>query len=590
MTAAVADKLYPRCAAEELRATAGPGQTVDIGLRTPTPSAQLRITCLAFEVLSKSIGANGADSCAVPHQTEYNFALYVRGDYQDASTGTAASIEFSVKDVNGGSVNDILLSLPAQGTFLLQFVNKAAAAVDAGCTLAIRAVLEYEADGVPVPAAGGATPPSLVAVAPSTVYVSSRQYAYFVFRHTAVATGASADSVTLVPAASSCATRDGVLAMLFVAADATQAQSLTAGYIHPAMHSVWRFYFDTPGAYKLCYKVASSSDAVAASLLSVFAGNPAYYEVVRGAGPKGEVYLNTLTTVRFYGDALDTRAATGDRAKFVLDGESCEDGQAAGGVAVSTDLGPSNAYGPACTTSEWTWRLLSGGSFKICYQRAGHGWVEVPSVSDLGSGPVPATPVPAASVPTPTNAVTKLACPMAAVGAAAPDFTTNVRLELAVGSVPTSYFRTLSEILCLPRAAVTMTHVEPAGAGHCTVYLDILCDEADAPTDCSSAERKNYLVEIASEQTHQAKTLFLTAATVVKADAFVVEGLANGGGHGHGRHGLAEAIVAGVVVIAVAGIVTFGVLHYKQRQHYFVQFGQDEDEEVTIEIEDDSAA
>jgi hypothetical protein len=577
------DKLYPRCAAQELNAVAGPGVTTDVGVRTPTPSEQLRITCLAFEVLSQST-SGGADACAIPHQTEYDFGLYVQGDYTDPATSAPASIEFSVKDVNGGSVNGILLSLPAQGTFVLRFVNHAVAAASS-CTLKIRAVFEYEQSQAPI-SAGAATPPSVVAVSPATVYVSNRQYTFFVFRHTSVATGASADSVRLVPAVSTCASSDGVLPMLFVDASSPQAAQLTSGYLHPAMHSVWKFFFDTAGAYKICYKVSSNSAATESSLLSVFAGNPAYYAITSGAGPKGEVYLNTLTTVRFYGESLDTRAGTGDKAKFVDDGESCEDGVAAGGVAVSSDLGPQDDFGPQCTFSDWSWRLSEGGSFKICYMRAGHGWVEVPSINDLGSGPVPATPVPAVPIPTPTNAQTQLACPMATAGADAPDYSTNVKLSLTTPSVPSSYFRTLAEILCLPRSAITMTHVEPAKAGHCNVFLDILCDEADSVAHCSSAERKNYLVEIAAEGTHQAKTLLLTGALLVRADGFIVEGLESGGRSKYGKHSIVAILVVGVVIIAVSAIVTFGVLHYKQRQHYFVQFGQDEDEEVNIEIED----
>ena len=576
-----ADKLYPRCSAGELQAIASSGTTSDVGLRTPTPSNRLRITCLAFEVLSQST-TGGADACAIPHQTEYNYALYVQADFTDPATNAAASIDFSVKDVMGGSVNDILLSTPAEATFVLRFSNLMASG--STCRLKLRAVFEYEQVAATV-AAGQATPPSLVAVSPSTVFASSAHDTLFVFRHTTVASAAADDHVKLVPATSSCASSDSVT--LIVPATETQTQSVIAGYQHPGMHSVWAHHFEYSGAFKLCYKVATNTDFTESSLVSVFAGNPAYYQITAGAGPRGEVYLDTLTTVRFYGRGLDTRHAVGDKAKFVIDGESCEDGEAAGGVPVGTDLGPSDDYGPDCTFSDWSWRLQFPGSFKLCYQRVNHAWVEVPSISDLGPGAIaPATPVPAIPVPTPTNAQTHEACPTAAAGAADPGYSTNVKLTLAAPTVPSNYFRTLADILCLPRAAVTMTHVEPSGtAGQCNVFIDVLCNEADSAADCSSAERKNYLVEIASEMTHQAKTLLLVQAQIVRADGFVVEGLASPGGHG-GHKGLVGILVIAVTIIAVTAIVTFGVLHYKQRQHYFVQFGQDEDEEVNIEIED----
>lgn len=568
--------LYPRCATTELSAQASGGQTVSLQKLTINPS-ELIVACIAADVAT--IGGTESDkACTIAHQTDYAYRLFLTATYQDPNTNGVNSIDYELKDVMGGSANRLHIRLPAAGTYELRFANLAASS---GCVLKARAMLEVES-GTSDPSS--TPPPALVAVQPSVLYVASRSSTSFVFRHIRSSVGASADSVLLIETARQCssltATSAEGLEMSYVPPSA--AATALAGMPDPQSLSVQRHYFEQTGTFRVCYAVGTRSSWSEVAMLSVFSGNPSYYTFESGQGPQGQIYTNREITIRFHGFGLDTRQG-GDQAKFVEDGKSCEDGLPAGGVKVATDLGPADDWGPSTTYTEWKWTLLAGGAYKVCYKRKDHPWVEVPSLAEVGPGAIDITFPPQGPVPTPTDPITHDDCPMAPNGADNTRAFTNTILKvvLTTTKVPASYLSTLSQALCLPVSSISIVRQKTSDEG-IQLWIDVNCDakESNAKLPCDPQERKNYAVHLSETSSPIAARLKWKSATQTSQDDIFAEGDPAGGLTGllANKKSRGAFFIGCATLLIVVGLVVFGVLKYKEKQHYFIQFGVDEDD------------
>jgi hypothetical protein len=578
-TASRNKNLYPRCASTELSSQAIGGQTKSMQ-RLPIHPSELIIACIAADI--STIGGSASDAaCTIAHQTDYAYRLFINASYVDPVTNNINSIEYELKDVMGGSANRIHIRLPAAGTYELMFENQARSS---SCVLKARAMLEVESglsDASSTPA------PVLVAVKPTVLYVESIKNAFFAFRHTRSSLGASADQVLLIESTRQCgelaaSSADG-LVLEYVPSD--KATEIVVDMPDSMSLSVRKHYFDRTGTFRVCYALgASLSTWNEVAMLSVFSGNPSYYTFESGQGPQGQIYTNREITIRFHGFGLDTRP-TGDQAKFVDEGTSCEDGAPAGGVRVATDLGPADDWGPNTKYTEWKWTLLSGGSFKVCYKRKEHAWVEVPSLAEVGPGAIDFTLPPQGPVPTPTDPISHEDCPMAPNGAENTRSYTSTILKVVLGTtkVPTSYLSGLSRALCLPVSAISIARQKSSDSG-LQLWIDITCDTkgANDKVPCNAQERKNYAVHLAETNSPIAASLQWKSASQTSQDDIFAEADADGGLNGllSNRKSRGAFLIGCATLLAVVGLTVFGVLKYKEKQHYFIQFGVDEDGDI----------
>lgn len=574
--------LYPRCASDELSAQAVGGQTVSVKTLTETPS-ELILACIAVDVAPP---AGSESACSVAHQTDYNYRLFLAASYTDAQ-GTQQTTEYDLKDVAGGSVNRIHVTLPSAGTFVLRFQNLH----QSSCSLKVRVMLETAIGS----ALATVQPnPVLIGVRPPVVYTASTSYAYFLFRHVTSSIGARNDAVVLIDSTKSCddvdtLTASGATLDLALATnqDAGYAAAI-AGIDNINTVSARKIYFDRTGTFRICYNKLESA------FVSVYSGNPSYYTFEGGQGPQGQIYVGREVTVRFHGYGLDTRP-DGDQAKFVKDGETC-DAAPAGGVRVATDLGPADDWGPNTKFTEWKWTLTAVGSFKICYKRRHHSWVEVPSIDELGPGAIEQTLPPQAPVPTPTDPISKEDCPLAPNGDEAKvAYPTLLKVTLTTSAVPPSYLSTLSRLLCLPVTATSISRQGHSATGHVVLWLSIQCDPAGSTTrtPCNAQERKNYAVHLMESQSPLLQQLHWESAQLSSQDdIFGVEDDSLLAGVMHDNRTRHAFFVGCATLIVVAAMVVYGVLKYREKRHYFVQFGMDdeeacgEDADVDLEIDE----
>lgn len=578
--------LYPKCASEEVAAQASSEKTVELQkLLNGASATELILACVAFDVVPVSSEA----SCAVPHQTDYAYRLFVEASFVDGSTGSSRTMEYDLRDVSGGSVNRIHITLPSAATYKLKLANTNRAS--SGCVLKIRAMIEAEAGSN---VAESASPvPALIGVRPSVLYASSSSYAYFVFRHVVSALGSADDRVVLIESTRQCSsivTTDGTLALQFVGSQDASFTRNTAGFEEPSTLSVREFYFDTPGTFRMCYRQATRSQWMESAMVSVYGGNPSYYTFEKGQGPHGEIYVGREVTVRFHGFGLDTRPG-GDQAKFVQEKDRCEDGAAAGGVRVATDLGPADDWGPNTRFTEWKWTLMEAGSFKICYKRKDHPWSEVPSLDDLGPGAIQQTLAPSAPIPTPTDPIKHNDCPLAPNGdESTVSYPTLLRVQLTSTTVPSSYIALLQRVLCLPSGVVSISRQSKSPSdGTVILWLSIECgastsETANSKKACSSQERKNYAIHLVESNSPALQQLqWSTAKLTSQDDLFaVVDGEGGLVGLLSNKHSRRAFYAGCATLITIVGLAVYGVLKYREKQHYFVQFGLD-DEDVENE-------
>eukprot|EP00929_Paragymnodinium_shiwhaense_P123459 TRINITY_DN9734_c0_g5_i1.p1 TRINITY_DN9734_c0_g5~~TRINITY_DN9734_c0_g5_i1.p1 ORF type:complete len:1096 (+),score=165.78 TRINITY_DN9734_c0_g5_i1:67-3354(+) len=163
----------------------------------------------------------------------------------------------------------------------------------------------------------------------------------------------------------------------------------------------------TPGPYKMCYKVTGESYSLLATSLIV-KGATSYERT--GYGDQ-LAHTGELTSFTIYGNGLDQRTDIGDRAKFIDSPRVDCTGSPAGGTTEVTDLGPTDDTGQTQVTMDVTFTTL--GQYQLCYKIKGGSYIIVPGVLTIA----PPTPQPTAvptAVPTgePTAAPTAVPTPI----------------------------------------------------------------------------------------------------------------------------------------------------------------------------------
>ena len=562
-----ADSLYPKCSGTVLEDRAPQTQPERI-LKTLEDGKLMkgvRVSCVAFAV--RSLSSSGV--CEIPHQTQYPFRLFLRatGITNDNKPYTN---EYDIRDTVGGSVNRLTVTSPYASKFEVVFQN---AAQNKDCMLGIRAIIT----ATELTGTDDANAPTIVGVDPQTVYQNSPTH--FVLKHSTNPTSSesSNDIMFLVPIESLC-TDTITRTSLSKESDAETLKKYLTGYgSNTAAYDVWVSSKPAADNYRVCHATDGKGGSEIA-LLTVFKGNPNYFDVVTGDDSEGKIFVGSPVTIKFFGYDLDTRPNR-DLAKLVDDSHSCDAGGPAGGVPIATDLGPADSYGVDTTFTTWTFTITKGGSFRVCYKRAGSSWVDVPSIDELPAGAAPT--VPPAPAPIPTNPVNGKSCMLATVRKDAPTYPTMLKLTLAAADVP-SYFRSvLSEVLCVAALSLSFIPVpQEPGAGGAVLYMDIYCD----PKVCSAQDRKDYLLEIAKQQTAEYKSLGISAVEEVanKGINGFTKDFLNNDLEARRHHGLVLIIMC-LTLVALAALGVYGWVQYKKNQHHFIQFGvgvDDEDLEI----------
>lgn len=494
-TVALGGSLYPSCGGKEKSVTAKAGKE-EILYTFDDRAKLINFTCLAYEVRSilekEKWKSNPKDHCLVEHQTEYNYDLFLRATFK--ADGAKTTRDYRIRDIAGGSIAGMTVRLPKLSKFAIVLKNLA---TDKRCKLEARAIFDVEDmdDDDDNEVSNPIPTPALVGVHPPIIYATNSRPSYFVLKHPADEHSKAEDDVlTLADFDESCGST-------------RSSKRLSYEKDLPATHeptnqlslAAYSYKFQAVGMFRLCYRRPSDPTKAATEIavIAVFSGNPAYYETVAGASADGAVLVGTMVTIKFYGHNLDSRPG-GDRAKFVDDSSNCSHGSPAGGVPESSDLGPSDDYGPNTTFTLWQWMMVRGGSYRVCYKRRDAEWTEVLSIREAGPGNAPHGD----EYPTPVNPNSHEKCPMAP--AATPeDGWENYRSVRIVMGRKVRYVQTILDVVanvfCLPRAAFSIVHLTHDDKGRTVAYVVFLCEgikKEDGTAACSSYERSNYAVRL----------------------------------------------------------------------------------------------
>jgi hypothetical protein len=565
-TVAVAEegkKLYPACGGFEHTTTTGSGREMQL-FAYPYQSTGVTLDCLAYEVTSVRGGQKdrSKDYCLVEHQTDYAYSLVLRAVYT-ASNGSSVFRDFSIRDMTGGSLTEMTVRMPQLSRFLIIFKNEG---VSERCNLRIRALVSL----LSAPALNSSeVAPTVVAIEPRTVYTKDSPRTYVVLDHGNGNTPNRNDVVTLVEySTGTCANPSGDVVMM----DYT---SMIPSTVHTpgdvGSYSVRATTLYSPNTYRVCYRGAASSSSVEIAVITAFSGNPAYYEVISGEDAEGRVMVGGESTIKFYGYDLDTRAK-GDAAKFVWFTDECETGVPAAGVPLTEDLGPADNYGPNTTYALWTWTMTKEGSFKVCYRRKATGkWTEVPSIDDVGPGTATDSTLPS-EVPDPTDPATKEKCPKLSYDPKNPwKKFKSVQVTLTTKDIPDSFFKTLSQVLCLPANMFIVTHSRKTDRGYKNVFLTLNCDATGNENVCDTTERLNYFAQLSPTvlADHGISEVVGSTSMFAFDDDSVIVIV---------RRSSTALIFVGLCVLAGGGMAVFAVSRYQERRHHFTQFGLEEDD------------
>eukprot|EP00744_Colponema_vietnamica_P006767 GILI01009809.1.p1 GENE.GILI01009809.1~~GILI01009809.1.p1 ORF type:complete len:595 (+),score=159.98 GILI01009809.1:115-1899(+) len=561
-----ADDLYPRCSGTELAAKVAGGASKSL-VKVRGKAQTLLVECLAFEVTSMS--AKGV--CEIPHQTMLPFRVYIKAKGVRASNAPYND-EFDVKDVVGGSINRITVTAPVDAEYELMFANTN---TNPDCLMNVRAIFTHSTDT----SATDSKLPSIVNLDPRTAFEGSPTN--LVIKHSS--NDHNDESIFLVPVEDECGSSRSRTELKAVT-DSESLETYTGQYGPMAeFYSVWSTRNPRTDNYKICGSTSQNDNGNEIGLLTVFGGNPMYFEIAAGSGEQGKIYTSTPLTLRFHGYDLDTRPYK-DMAKLVDETSTCDTGTPAGGVPMATDLGPTDSYGPNTIITEWTFSIINDGGYKVCYKRFGSSWIDVPSLDDLPPGAVK-VPTTTTIAPIPTNPRSKNSCPRAQPRSQGPKYTnTYLKLTFKQKDIPSFFRALLGEVLCVPSSAIVFPiPVDTTSTGLGVLYLDIECDGKA----CGSQDRKDYLLELATNDPNNAEYLNLQLALVEEVSTNGI--ITRNDHHLKGEDGgVAKKkgfffVVGCFTLIVIAGIVVYGMLQFRKNQHHFIQFGIDDDDDVDIQ-------
>ncbi|RHW71097.1 Golgi/lysosome glycoprotein 1 [Trypanosoma brucei equiperdum] len=565
--------LFPTCSENEYTGGGLPGKEWVVQ-RFDKPGRNLTIHCLAYEVKpvdTTNAKYMGPGPCQIDHQTEFSFRLFVRATYKDSKSGEQVTEEYDVKDMAGGSLSDVAIRLAHKSDLSLVFANTAA---NHECGLEARVSFRFTHDAK---VAAVSDVPVLVGVQPRIVHAKNSVPTRFIFRSSDSTKGgvSEREEFFLISAKEECSTSTGSNSYLMSHPSSPPLFDEDFTGANTSTFAARDVFIDTARAYRICSRKANTEDVTEVGVVRSFEVNPSYYQVVGGQNADGKVYVMKRTTIKFYGSDLDTRPRR-NQAKFVSDTEDC-DASAAGGVPETLALEPEDRFGPKATSVLWSWVLKRGGAYKVCFKRTGMPWVEVPSIDIVNSAADITNADGNITYRQPVDPVTKELCPMAPPNTPENRWSmyNSIMLTLKSKTLPSNYLQTLSKALCVPRTAMALSRVTHGKDGRVRLFISIFCEELGEDRTCDTVERQNYIIS-ASKQGSEA----LAAAGIESAegsrDMFAL------GDDPNPRMGWGRVLsifaICGTVV-AVACLVVYGVLKYRENRQYFVNFGV-EDEDV----------
>nr|CCC91962.1 putative Golgi/lysosome glycoprotein 1 [Trypanosoma congolense IL3000] len=566
-----AEDLYPTCAETEYLGGALSGGEVVL-YNFDTPASNMTLNCLSYDITPTDAADPkdmGDGPCKVPHQTEYQFRMFIRASYTDKGTMQTVTKEFDVKDMGGGSLFDVAIRLPHEATLSLVFANTG---TNPSCGLQARVSMKYTYSAKESAVVGV---PVLVGIHPRIIDAGRKTPTRFVFHHSNhTGSGEAPEGTFLLTHAHvecSSSSSSGNTFMSIPSQD-----PVFEGFGDPGNGTlVARDTFVSPArSYRVCYRPAGAVEAVELAFIRSFATNPAYYSLVTDPNENGHVYIYQKTTLKFYGSNLDTRPKA-NFAKFVPETENCDEASAAGGVPETIPLLPSDSYGPQTTSVLWSWVLKESGAYKVCYKRPGLLWVEVPGIDIVNSAGNNITTNDTASYPQPVDPVTKEPCPTAPPNTPETPWHvySSVMLVLKETTVPATFMQKLSKILCVPRSVLAATRFTRDESGHQRVYITLLCEDFGQDRPCDSAERQNYIIYASKAGSEELKAAGIISVSGSK-DIFALDDSTSGS---LGLTRLLTVLAVCLTVIIVVGLIVHAALRYRESRQYFVNFGVEDD-------------
>lgn len=553
--------LYPACDGNEYNVTAASGSKTEV-YKFSTQAQAMKVSCLAYEVISvpNPSAKDNTDHCLVAHQTTYKYTISLRAVYKD-NVGVLKSQDFFIHDMTGGSLAELIARVPYDSSFSIIFSNNADNSL---CTLQLRMI--FSAAAV-VETVQEVIVPTVISMEPRTAYSNSGARSYILLDHSSSVPFLPSDTVTLVDfSLGSCDPNNGEA----LNTDYTSKLPSTMEPYSGHFYTIRTVTFYKPGSYRMCYRPSGRSTAVEIATISVFSGNPSYYEFVGGQMEDGNIRVGVKTTIQFHGYDLNTQK-DGDQAKFVNDWEDCSVGSPAGGVELATDLEPEDNYGPFTTYSLWTWVMEVDGAYKVCYRRKVTGqWTEVPLISDIQR--LPNNTDNTADIPVPTNPTTHEECSMAVVNSQIPWARYKAAtITLSVASIPENFIDNLMHLLCVPRGVFSIIHRRQNAHGKQVVYVALNCDDVSDTSGvkvCDTTERLNYFISL-----NGLSNLTDTNITNVEGTTSMFAFPEDRDDSSGTSSWLSIFLMLTIVGLLVALLVTKA----KKRQNRFVQFGLDED-------------
>eukprot|EP00756_Hemistasia_phaeocysticola_P020275 Hpha_TRINITY_DN15710_c3_g7::TRINITY_DN15710_c3_g7_i1::g.41689::m.41689 len=554
---------------------------------------RVRINCAVIDVRR---APNSSDSCG---KETLPSRLYVVARMADGS----AVHEWHVDNVLGGSIDEVVYSTQGPANFSLEFHNDHQSC-PVWATWSVNHCIAGKQDCPPVAAVDVTyTLPTLVGLTPASIYLKDSEPVTFCFQQ--ARNPHPHDRAKAIH-------RDGVppLTVDPCQYEGPHAYNISRGdgegseeVDEEGFYAYYTHRFKRVGLYYICYapyQPDGQYDYQEVATVTVFGGNPDYFMMTVRRPERPHMPWTYVFT--YYGEGLDlrphrlrttTQIGQGDRAKLVFQTGDCSDelkaGEAgAGGTFMGVDLGPDNTY--PSHFAEYPVQFRTGGRFRLCYQRFGHEWVEVPNIEDLPDGffshtrPGHATPAPlgpAKVTPTPVTVLTPEpgttitlqkypTCTPRQRPPSTPPRHTDAEIELNNMTMPEGFLDALSNVLGVPSHVVQVSnpvYLDKAGTKHLQMDVDFYCSlflKEDGTEGCTNRDLKNmiYLLDRNNDTCFQSLGIVRYSEHV--AEGGVRIGCSSGNdclgtpphesSHVMGTIFTVLAVLAGVAVVAVGGL------------------------------------
>lgn len=514
----------PHCAPAEQHQHVGEGQ-VEMLMKLGDLTDRVRINCAVINVRRSE---NSTDSCG---DETLPSRVYLVARMADGS----AVHEWHVDNVLGGSIDEVVYSTGGPANFSLEFHNDHQSC-PVWATWSVNHCVAGKEGCPPVAAVDVTyTLPTLVGLTPASIYLKDSEPVTFCFQQARMPhphdRAKAIHSEGVPPGTVDPCQYEGQHSYNMTHADGEGSEEVD----EEGFYAYYTHRFTRVGLFFVCYapyQPDGKYDYQEVATVTVFGGNPDYF--VMTVRRPTQPHMPWTYVFSYFGEGLDlrphevrttTEVGQGDRSKLVYQTGDCSDelkaGEpGAGGTYMGVDLGPDNTY--PSHFSEYYVQFRTGGRFRLCYQRFGHEWIEVPNIEDLPEGffahdrPGHATPVPLGQQTTPTPAIVLTpqpgttmtlqkypTCTPRSRPPSTPPRHTEAEIEVANSTLPEGFLDALSNVLGVPSHVVQVSNPEfiqrKAGKGwvkHLQWDVDFYCSlhiMKDGTEGCNNRDLKNML-------------------------------------------------------------------------------------------------